>query len=625
MAKYPQLFTPFKLRGITVKNRIMSAPNMLFHTVDGRPTDYYIRYLEHKARGGAGIVNLGEVAVCDGGSHTPGMRSISDNLPLFGEMAQVIHEHGALASVELTHGGFNVKEQYNSDKNKMFGPVAGTNHFGTTVRAMTESDMKDVADAHAETAAFWLHAGFDTVHVHAGHGWLLAQFLSPLKNTRTDEYGGSLENRMRFPLEVFRRIRERVGKRPPLMARISGEEGTPGGFTIEDTLEFVVRLQEYVDLIEVSTDSFSGIFATPYSPTGQNVHLAEYLKRSGKVKIPIYTVGSILSAAQAEEILEQNRADGVSMSRALIADPYLPKKALSGIENRPCLRCLNCTDSDNFNKHFICTVNPLIGREERLGFGGDPIPQTAKPRKVMVIGGGPGGMQAAITAAERGHRVRLYDANERLGGWLRFTDENTDKHELKMFKDWLVRQLEDSGAELILNTSAGKREVAEFTPDTIIVASGSVPIIPNIRGIENAHHATAAYFAPEKIKGEKIAVIGGGLSGVEVAIHLQKEGKRVTLFELAEHILGDTGDMLRLGINANIQQTGVEIRTGVSFTELPEGFDTVLYATGLKANDALYFELANSATDVKLIGDAKRPGKVDGAIHSGYFAGCDVY
>ncbi|MDR0818346.1 MAG: FAD-dependent oxidoreductase [Oscillospiraceae bacterium] len=624
---YPNLFTPFKMRGVTVKNRIMSAPNMLFHTVDGRPTDYYIRYLEHKACGGAGIVNLGEVSVCDGGNHTPGMHSTIDNLPLFGEMAQVIHEHGAVASVELTHGGLNVKAQYNEDKDKMYGPVAGVNHFGTSVRAMTKADMDYVADKFAETAEFWLHAGFDTVHIHAGHGWLLAQFLSPLKNTRTDEYGGALENRMRFPLEVFRRIRERVGSKPPLMARISGEEGAPGGFTIEDTLEFVTRLQEYVDLIEVSTDDFSGIFATPYSPLGQNAHLAEFIKKSGKVKIPVYTIGSILSAEQSEKILTDGKADGVSMSRALIADPYLPKKAREGVENRPCLRCLNCTDSDNRNKHFICSVNPLIGREERLGFGaGGESPLTKGGNKrVLIIGGGPAGIQAATTAANLGHTVRLYDKNPELGGWLRFADiEGTHKNEIKLFKVWLINQLKQSGAEVHLSAEVTQKIIDEFAPDNIIAATGSSPVVPNIKGIENAHHATAAYFEPEKIKGEKIAIIGGGLIGTEIAIYLQNLGKRVTIFEIADQICSDAGDMLRLGILKSVFESGVEVKTGVNLTEIPEGFDTALYATGMTPNDALYFELANSAPQVALIGDAKKPGKVDGAIHSGYFAATDV-
>ncbi|MDR2530628.1 MAG: FAD-dependent oxidoreductase, partial [Oscillospiraceae bacterium] len=621
---YPKLFTPFKLRGHVVKNRIMSAPNMLFHTVDGRPTDYYIRYLEHKARGGAGIVNLGEVSVCDGGNHTPGMNSVADNLPLFGEMAQVIHERGAIASVELTHGGMNVKEQYNRDKDRMFGPVAGTNHFGTTVRAMTTPDFDFVANAHAETAALWLHAGFDAVHVHAGHGWLLAQFLSPIKNTRTDEYGGSLENRMRFPLEVFRRIRERNGN-AIVTARISGEEGVSGGFTVADTLEFVTRLQEYVDLIEVSTDSFSGIFATPYAPVGQNVHLAEYLKKSGRVTIPIFTVGSILSAGQAEEILANGKSDGVSMSRALIADPYLPKKARDGVANRPCLRCLNCTDSDNRNKHFICSVNPLIGREERLGFCAEfpPVEFGSKPRRVMVVGGGPAGIQAATTAAQLGHEVHLYDKNSELGGWLRFSDIDTHKSEVRHFKAWLLNELTNSGVRVHLSTEVTRSVIDGFAPDGLIIATGSVPAVPNIEGIESAHHATVAYFSPEKIVGEKIAIIGGGLIGTEIAIYLQTQGKRVTVFEIADRICGDSGDMLRMGILGSVADAGVEVRTNAKLDALPDGFDTVLYATGMRPYDSPYFDFANAAPYVALIGDAKRPGKIDGAIHGGYFAALD--
>ncbi|MDR2360860.1 MAG: FAD-dependent oxidoreductase [Oscillospiraceae bacterium] len=621
---YPNLLKPFKLRGLTVKNRVISAPNMLFHTVAHRPTDYYIRYLEHKARGGAGIVHLGEIAVCDGGNHTPQMYSSDDNLPLFGEMAQVIHEHGALAGVELTHGGFNVKEQHNIDKDKMYGPVAGVNHFGTAVRAMTKADMDYIADKFAETAEFWLRAGFDSIMLHMGHGWIFAQFMSPIINTRSDEYGGSLENRLRFPLQVLKRVRDVIGNRPPLIMRMSGSERDPNGFTVEDMTVFAEQAQEYVDLIEVSSENFAYIFATPYSPLSQNLDLAEHIKSSGRIRIPVYTIGSILSAPQAEEIIASGKADGVSMSRALIADPYLPKKAALGIPNRPCLRCLNCTDSDNRSKHFICSVNPLAGREERLGFGDTPPEKARVAKRVMIIGGGPAGIQAAIAAAERGHSVRLYDRNSALGGWLRFADIDTHKAEVRQFKDWLERELAASGANVVLSTEVTRREIAEYAPDTIIAALGSVPAVPNIKGIEAALHATAAYFAPEKIKGETIAVIGGGLIGVEVGIYLQNRGKKVTVFEISPEICADSGDMLKLGILKSIADSGLTVKTGVKLSEIPSGYDTVLYATGMKPNDSFYFEIANLAPQVILVGDAKKPGRIDGAIHTGYFAATDI-
>ena len=247
---YPNLLKPLKIKKLTLKNRIMSAPNMLFHTVDGRPTDYYISYLEHKARGGAGIVTLGEIAVCDGGNHTPGMDCSNDNLPLFAEMAAAIKEHGAAASVELTHGGMNYNPAYN--KGPALGPVNSVNRYGVKVRAMTERDMEDVAKAFADMAEFWLHAGFDAILLHMAHGWLFPQFLSPLINTRTDKYGGSLENRMRFPLMVMKKIRERVGPSEVIQVRISGSERDPKGFTAEDIAVFLERAQEYVDMAEVS-------------------------------------------------------------------------------------------------------------------------------------------------------------------------------------------------------------------------------------------------------------------------------------------------------------------------------------------------------------------------------------
>ena len=285
----------------------MSAPNMLFQTVDGRPTQYYISYLEHKARGGAAIVTLGEVAVCDGGNHTPWTTWTKDNRPLYTEMAAAIHEHGALASVELTHGGQNAKVEYNTVPLK--GPTEMTNMAGAKIQAMDRSDMERVADAYADAADYWYHAGFDTALIHAAHGWIFNQFLSPIHNKRTDEFGGSLENRMRFPLMILKRVRDRIGPKQVLLIRMSGSERTEGGYTVDDIITFLSKAQEYVDAAEISSDGMTNMMGSTYRPHGLNVPLAEAIKKSGKVNIPIFVIGSILYPEEAEEIIASGKAD----------------------------------------------------------------------------------------------------------------------------------------------------------------------------------------------------------------------------------------------------------------------------------------------------------------------------
>ena len=638
--QYPNLFKPLTIRGLTMKNRIMSAPNMLFHTIDGRPTEYYVSYLEHKARGGAAIVTLGEANVCDGGNHTPGMETTEENLAWYGEMAAAIHEHGAIASVELTHGGLRVKPQYNKDPGKLMGPSDTVSYLGVPIRAMTEEDMAYVANGYAETAAYYFRAGFDTILVHAGHSWLLTQFLSPIVNRRTDEYGGSLENRMRFPLHVLKTIRERVGPNRPLMIRISGAERVPGGFEVDDMIAFLERAQEYVDLAEVSTDNIVWQFSTTYMPTGQNVVLSEAIKKSGRVSIPIFTMGSILTPEQAEEILADGRADGVSMSRALIADPYLPRKAALGLSDEitPCLRCLNCTDSDNMTRHFVCSVNPLLAREARRGFCED-IGMAKYRRKVLVVGGGPAGMQAAMTAAARGHEVILAEKSDSLGGLLKFTDTDSLKHDLRRFKDYLVRMTYRSGAKIMLNTHVTAALADSLQPDEIIVATGSIPIVPkNIPGIEKALHATEVYFAPEKINGDRIVMIGGGLIGVETGLHLRQLGKSVTVLEMQDDYAVDAKNVYKIGLIHQVNERGLNVVTGAKVREvtdtgveyekdgavlLAEG-DTVLYAVGMARDARAYFDLYDKAVFVTDVGDCKKSGKVDGAVHGGFFAAMDV-
>ena len=636
--KFPHLFAPLRVKNILLKNRIMSAPNMLFQTVDGRPTEYYAPYLEHKARGGAAIVNLGEVSVGDGVNHVPEMMKTHDNLPLFAELSAAIHEHGALASAELTHGGIKTKPEYNT--RRAMGPVeAPTMDPRTTSEAMTRERMEEVCRQYADTAEYVFLAGFDAVLLHFGHGWLPAQFLSPLVNTRTDEFGGSLENRMRFPLMILRAVRERVGPDRLVMARISGSERTEGGFTVEDMICFLEKAQEYIDLTEVSVEGLQNNMTAAFRPLGINTDLSEAIKRSGRVRIPVYTVGAVLYPEQAEEIIASGKADGVSMSRALIADPYFPEKAFAGREEdiTPCIRCLGCCDSDNLIRHFTCSVNPLAGREARLGFGED-IGRAKVRKRVLVIGGGPAGMTAAVTAYRRGHDVILWEKTDKLGGTLNFTETDSLKHDLRRYKRFLTAQTEKSGIRVVLNKTASAAEVAALAPDDVVLATGSVPAEPrSIPGWEKARHALEVYRDPASV-GENVVIIGGGLVGVETGLHLRNLGKNVTVLESEKEYARDGGFGYKFGLLYTVREKELKVITGARCLEIrgdavvyeKDGqaetlaCDCVYYAVGMRSEDSLYEELASLGIRITAAGDCKKPGKVAGAVHSGYFAALDI-
>ena len=633
---YPNMFKPLKVNKLILKNRVMSAPNMIFHTVDGRPTDYYTGYLEHKARGGASIVNLGEVAVGDGGSHVPEMIKSDDNLPLFAELAQAIHERGAFASAELTHGGNRIKMAYNTVQ-PMSASESVTFFDGVPVRYMTIEDMEHVCNQFAETAEYMFHAGFDAVLLHYAHGWLPDQFFSPFSNTRTDEFGGSFENRMRFPLMIAKAVRDRVGPDKAVMIRLSGSEYREGGFDVNDMIAFLEKAQEYIDLVEVSgMDSYRG---STYFPHCIHVDSSEAIKRSGKIRIPVFSVGNILYPEEVEEIVASGKADGVSLSRALIADPYMPEKVLAGKRDEvtPCLRCWNCSDGDNVRRHFVCSVNPLIGREHRLGFGED-IGRALVPRKVLVVGGGPAGMEAAVTAVRRGHDVTICDKADRLGGLLKFTDVDCYKSDLRRYKDFMVQRIRDLGVNVMLNTEATPELIAEGGYEEVIVATGSEPVVPDIPGIEKARHATEIYSDPDGVKGEKIVMIGGGLVGVEACLHLNKLGKDVVVLEALDEAIRDAIGIYKFNLMYLMNQTGVVPITGARVIQILDGAviyekdgeevrveaDSVYYAVGMRSIDDLYFQLDDVKVRTAIVGDAKQVGKVAGAVHTGYFAALDI-
>ena len=635
---YPNLFQPLNLCGRTLKNRIMSAPNMLFQVVKGRPTDYYVDYLEHKAKGGAAIVNLGEVPVIDGGSHTPFIELIPENLNIFGEIAAAIKQHGALASIELTHAGRKGRPWYNTKQLK--GPNTEITEVGIYVEAMTEQDMEDVANAYADAAEYALAAGFDMALIHTGHSWMLAQFLSPIVNKRTDEYGGSLENRMRFPLMVLKRIRDRVGNKLIIACRTSGSERVEGGFTPADMAEFLSKAQEYIDMVEISTDGWTYCMPSTYVPWALNREFAHEIRQTGKVNIPLFLVGSIMSPEMAEEIIASGDADGVSLSRALIADPAFPNKAKVGRvdEITPCLRCMRCTDGDNKTRFFRCSVNPCTGHEMRVGFMED-ITEAKNKKNVLVIGGGPGGIKAAVTAAQRGHTVTLLEKEEVLGGTIRYAKDDDLKPDLKRYLQYIQKLPElYPNITVKLGTEATPELVESFQADHIIVATGGEPITPNfIAGWEKAQNILESYFHPENIKGEEVVIIGGGLSGVEAGAHLASLGKKVTVLE-KETCLSDVGTSYGWGVMLAVEKYGVSlidhadvleitdegVRYGMAGKEILKKADAVYYAVGMKSNNKLFYEIADKAPFVDLIGDAAQIARNGEAVADGYFAAIDI-
>jgi len=655
MKEYPHLFSPLKIGKIIFKNRLVAAPITSDNCiVDNRPNDQGIAFYETRARGGFAQVTVGEVDVdWDYACRTDAFNKISDPNPkywhsgAFYELTMAIKRHGAVASLEINHtGAANHPKNIIGHKNPI-GPTGHVREDGITVDEMDEAMMNSVADNFAKAAKYLKLVGFDMCMIHGGHGWLLGQFLSPLTNKRTDKYGGSRENRARFPIMVIDRIRETAGPDFLIEYRLSGEEVIEGGITIEDTVDFAKRIEKKVDIIHVSVGIYhlhveSRTFSSMYDPHGLNVRLSEAIKKA--VSIPVAVVGGINDPVMAEKIIAEGKADLVALGRQVFADPEFPNKAMTGRtdEIAPCLRCgcfspMPQIEGEITPPHtFQCTVNPVTSKEFRMSLA----PAVKSPKKVMVVGGGPGGMYAAITAAERGHKVILVEKTDNLGGTLKFTDTDTYKFDLKRYKNSLIKRIGRLKIEVRLNTEATTELVEKENPDVLIVAVGAQPIVPKLPGIsgKNVMHAIDTYWNPEKA-GKSVVMIGGGLVGCETGLHLAAVGKQVTLVEMMDNLAVDATESHRIALFPMMDKA-MKYYTGMRCTEItPKGIkaidkdgqektfeaDTVVYAVGMKAQSDMAFKLCNAASkQYFLIGDCAGPRKVKEAVHEGYHAAMDI-
>ena len=603
-------------------------------------------FYELRGKGGAGAVTVSECMVHPetDGSHAYHLdTSILNSLVAATYTADAIHRHGAVPSLELSHSGMYAGT-YMTDKSKQhnmhqWGPSDTVRPDGVPVKALTTDMLSDIVASYGRVAGLAKRAGFGMIMIHGGHGWLLNQFLSPYFNKRTDEYGGSLENRCRLAIEVLKSVREAVGPGFPIEFRMSGSELFEGGYDLAEGVRIAQMIEPYVDIIHVSAGTYQRGFGdthpSMFKEHGCNVYLAAEIKKH--VSVPVATLGGLNDPQQMEEIIASGKADIVYMARALLADPFLPRKIMENRENEivHCLRCFTCMAERAVTATRRCTVNPLIGRE----IEGNEVSPAPVSKRVLVAGGGPGGLYAAYTAARRGHQVILCEKEAQLGGILKSEQAIPFKQEMYQLSQTYALFARNSGVEIRTSTEVTPEYVEKENPDALIIAVGSEPLVPPIKGLDgdNVVIVNDYYLEKEKVT-DQVVVLGGGLAGCECAIHLGMEGKHVHLVEMRQELAPDANIRHRPLLLKEVDQY-VTVHTGCKglavtdegvLCETDTGEEilipgtSVICALGQHSRTSLVNSLRDSAPYIAVIGDASKVSTITNAVYEGYHAALDI-
>jgi 2,4-dienoyl-CoA reductase-like NADH-dependent reductase (Old Yellow Enzyme family)/thioredoxin reductase len=631
---FRHLFTPISINTLEIKNRIFMPPMCTaYATIRGEVTDRLIAYYVERAKGGVGLINVEFTSISPVGKVFEHMTGIYDDEMIPGHMKLVnaVHEAGAKVAIQISHAGRRTHSTVTGEIPVAPSPIPRLN--GEVPRELTIDEIQDLVEAFGNAAVRAKRAGFDAVMIHMAHGYLINEFFSPLSNRRQDRYGGDLEGRSRFAIEVLRNVREKVGGDFPVTCRFCGDEFVPGGFDLNQS-KYVAKLlaENGIDAIDVSagTHETGYIMSAPSTiAPGFLAHLSRGIKEV--VQVPVGIVGRINDPVLAEEILAEGKADFVSMGRALIADPELPIKAFDGRleEIRPCTACnLGCNERMYLQLDISCQTNPMVGRE--MDFR---ITPAVKKKKVLVIGGGPAGLEAAQVAALRGHEVLLYEKEKRLGGQLNLAAMPPGKTEYEKLVNYYEYQMKKLKVKVVQG-ELKKEEITKTKPDVIIFATGGKSntgkgIVVNSSSVLTAWDVLRG----EKRVGEKVVIVGGGQVGCETAHFLLDQGKRITILEVLEDVATDMNARARKVLLDELIRGGAEIIkqalvVGISQSEITferhglkqkiKDFDHAVLALGTLPERTLLEQLGEVDVPVFTIGDCVSPRKAIEAIREGF-------
>ncbi|MFC1926537.1 FAD-dependent oxidoreductase [Chloroflexota bacterium] len=641
-----KLFEPGKIGRLSVKNRIVMAPMGVAKYVgqDGMITEEGIDYFATRAKSEVGLIITGShTTLADlefaestkAGINIIPRFDIPEAIPRYRELAKAVHNYGAKIAIQLTAGfGRVMLPQILNAGATSVAPSALANVWDPSImtRELTTGEVERLAKSFGDAAEMAVSAGFDAIELHGHEGYIMDQFMTSLWNKRNDKYGGNLDSRLRFILEIIENIKSRAGKEFPIIFLYALDHYIEAGRHIDESLEIARRLEQSgVDALHVDAgcyDSWYWPHPPVYLPPGCMVDLAEAVKKV--VRIPVITVGRLGYPELAEDILWEKKADFIALGRPLLADPEWALKAKEGrLEDIcPCIGChVGCLGVKGYQS---CAVNPACFYEKELS-----IKPAEKPRTVLVVGGGIAGMEAARVASLRGHQVTLYEKSNLLGGHLISASVPEFKRDLVLLKDYYATQIAKLGVKIVLGKEVTSKLAEETKPEVVIIATGSTPIVPEIPGIEKDIVVTAIeLLLGKKRAGERVIVAGGGLVGCETAVYLAQHGKRVTIVEMLEEILAGVAEPNKQYLFKLLAENGVNVLTETSLSRITdEGAivvdkrhmyeaklktDTLVLAVGLKSERELVKALEGKVPELHAVGDCEQARKIDDAVEEAF-------